>query len=189
LNRLHEVVENVLLFSDLRPPEGTCSKREINARELLLGVVGRFRSLWQEKQLAVEIHWEPEVEKLNLDPRLIETAFKNLFLNAVQFNRKQGKIHIQARRIRSHVEISFADTGIGIPVNKLSRIFDSFYQVADYLTREVGGIGLGLALARRIVELHGGFIRVESREGEGSVFIVVLEDPARAGTDLGEQAV
>ncbi len=172
--RLQEVIENVLLFTDLRDSRFGCSKREFNARALLTGVIERYQTLWQEKQLVVEVSWDPQAEMQRLDPGLIETVYKNLFLNAVHFNRKNGTIRIKGRRVRRHVEISFADTGIGIPADKLSQIFDSFYQVADYLTREVGGIGLGLTLVRRIVELHGGSVRIESRPGEGSVFTLIL---------------
>src|SRR5205807_8794443 len=159
---------NVLLFAYLRDHGFECVKKELNARDLLMGVVQRYRALWEEKHLNVDVQWDPKAEMQKLDPGLIETAYKNLFLNAIHFNRENGKIKIQARRVGSRMEISFADAGIGIPADKLSRIFDSFYQVADYLTREVGGIGLGLTLVRRIVELHGGSVRIESRIGEGS---------------------
>jgi two-component system, sensor histidine kinase len=172
--RLQEVIENVLLFNDLRDQSFECSRKELNARDLLMGVVKEYRALWEEKHLEVDMRWEPGTERQMLDAGLIETAYKNLLLNAIHFNKTNGKITIQARRTQDHTEISFADTGIGIPADKLSQIFDSFYQVADYLTREVGGIGLGLTLVRRIVELHGGSVRIESRLGEGSTFTLIL---------------
>ena len=109
-----------------------------------------------------------------IDPDLIETVYKNLFLNAIQFNRKDGTILVQAQKVGSYVHVSFADTGIGIPEDKTPRLFDSFYQVANCLTREVGGMGLGLALVKRIAELHGGSVRVESRMEQGSVFTLAL---------------
>jgi len=172
--RLQEVIENVLLFTDLRDPKFQGSMKDLNARELLSSVIGQYRTLWEEKHFHVDVQWETGAEILRLDPALIETVYKNLFLNAIHFNRKDGEIKIQGRRVRNSVEISFADTGIGIPADKLSQIFDSFYQVADYLTREVGGIGLGLTLVRRIVELHGGSVRIASRLGEGSTFTLVF---------------
>jgi signal transduction histidine kinase len=168
--RLQEVIENVLLFSDLRDPGFRCSKKDLNVKHLLMSIVTRYRVLWEEKHLIVDIHWESETEWQTLDPNLVETAFRNLFLNAIHFNKRHGKITIRARKAGDKTEISFADTGIGIPANKLSQIFDSFYQVADYLTREVGGIGVGLTLVRRIMELHGGTVRIESVLGEGSTF-------------------
>jgi signal transduction histidine kinase len=174
--RLQEVIENVLLFTDLRDRGFRGSMKKLNARALLTGVIEPYRALWEEKHLTVQVQWEPEAEILTLDPGLMETVYKNLFLNAIHFNQKEGKIKIRGRRVRDHAEISFSDTGIGIPADKLSQIFDSFYQVADYLTREVGGIGLGLTLVRRIVELHGGSVRIESRLGEGSVFTLIFPE-------------
>ena len=70
--------------------------------------------------------------------------------------------------------VRFSDTGIGLPEGALEKLFDGFYQAASHLTRKVGGLGLGLALTRRIVEAHGGTVSVESKEGSGSVFSVSL---------------
>jgi two-component system phosphate regulon sensor histidine kinase PhoR len=72
------------------------------------------------------------------------------------------------------VVLSISDTGIGIPPDKLNRIFDRFYQVEPSLTREYGGIGLGLSIVKGVVELCGGTIHVESSEGEGSTFVITL---------------
>ena len=72
------------------------------------------------------------------------------------------------------VEIRVADTGIGIPAHERSRIFDPFYQVDQSSTREQGGAGLGLAIVKRIVEAHGGRIRVEANAPKGTVFVVTL---------------
>ena len=104
----------------------------------------------------------------------METAFKHLLLNAIQFSPRESAVRIEVRNARDGCRISFTDQGIGIPQDKLSAVFDSFYQVADYLTREVGGLGLGLAIVRRIVETHGGTIQVSSRQGEGSTFTMVF---------------
>src|SRR4029077_18263791 len=122
------------------------------------------------------------------DPDLLETAFKHLMNNAVHFNKKGGLIKLQAKNQGDQVQISFADTGIGIPNDKVSMVFDSFYQVADYMTRDVGGIGLGLAIVRRIVEAHGGSIMVQSREGQGSEFRILLPQPKRAAAQDLKQA-
>jgi two-component system sensor histidine kinase ChiS len=72
------------------------------------------------------------------------------------------------------VSIAVADTGVGIPADKLERIFDSFYQVDGSSTREYGGTGLGLAITRNLVEAHGGVIEVASEQGKGSTFTVLL---------------
>ena len=101
---------------------------------------------------------------------MIESACAHLLLNAIFFNKTGGKIVIEGRNSENGAALSFADTGIGIPQDQRKGLFDGFYQAAEYMTRRVGGLGLGLAIVRRIAEAHDGTISVTSREGEGSVF-------------------
>ena len=81
---------------------------------------------------------------------------------------------IEIVRSDGYVHISFKDNGIGIPKEEIPIIFDGFYQVAKYLTRQVKGLGLGLAITKRIIEAHGGYITVKSEPEKGSTFTVVL---------------
>ena len=174
LRRLQEAVNQVLLFSDLKRAGYRCPLESVNMREVLEKIIIQHYTLWEEKGLAVQVDWPQQVESQLGNPELIEMAYKQLFLNAVRFNRPGGEIRIQARREDSTIEVVFADTGIGIPAGQLPHIFDSFYQAADPMTRRTGGMGLGLSLVKRIAELHGGSVRVESREAEGSVFTLTL---------------
>jgi signal transduction histidine kinase len=80
---------------------------------------------------------------------------------------------------RAAVQFSISDTGVGIPDDKLTRIFDAFYQVDSSSTREHGGAGLGLSIVKRLVEAHGGEIRVESEVGEGTTFYVTIPELER----------
>ncbi len=82
---------------------------------------------------------------------------------------------------RAAVEFAIADTGVGIPQDELERIFDAFYQVDGSSTREHGGAGLGLSIVKRLVEAHGGEIRVESLVGEGTTFFVIIPELERDG--------
>jgi signal transduction histidine kinase len=107
---------------------------------------------------------------------LLRTAFKHLLLNAVRFNTNGGRVWIEATNAPGRLEIRFSDTGIGIAPEARARVFDRFYQVAEHMTRKVGGLGLGLAIVRRIIEAHGGHATVEPREGGGSVFLVSLPE-------------
>ena len=94
----------------------------------------------------------------------------NLLTNAIKFTDARGRIMVSAERKNGDVQVHVADTGIGIPAREVERIFDRFYQVEPHLTRAYGGLGLGLAIAKGMVELHGGKIWVESVEGLGSRF-------------------
>lgn len=100
----------------------------------------------------------------------IKHALDNLLDNAIKFNKKGGKIEITAGKKNGFIRVCFKDTGIGIPSDKLDKIFTKMYQVDPESTRRYGGVGLGLALAKYIIESHRGRIWVESKLGKGSTF-------------------
>lgn len=104
----------------------------------------------------------------------LRKAFACILENAIKFNRKGGEVIVKARKFNGSIEIAFKDQGIGIPPDQRDRIFDAFYQVDGSSRRRYNGMGLGLALARKIISLHGGKISVESEKDRGSVFSVVL---------------
>lgn len=104
----------------------------------------------------------------------LQRAFACILENAIKFNRRGGEVIVKGRKFNGSVEIAFKDQGIGIPRGQRHRIFDAFYQVDGSSRRRYDGMGLGLALARKIVSLHGGEILVESKKNQGSVFSVVL---------------
>ncbi|NLP44051.1 MAG: hypothetical protein GX351_05445 [Peptococcaceae bacterium] len=104
--------------------------------------------------------------------RLLQILY-NLVGNAIKFT-PAGKIVVTARQKEELVEISVEDTGIGIPQNKFESIFDSYEQVNELISKEYGGIGLGLTISRELVKLHGGNITMDSEEGKGSRFSFTL---------------
>ncbi|MDD5473754.1 MAG: ATP-binding protein [Candidatus Methanoperedens sp.] len=106
------------------------------------------------------------------EERLME-VMTNLLSNAIKFTPQKGKITVAAGEDTNHVNISVADTGIGIPAEKLSCIFDRFYQVDGSTSRKYGGVGLGLSICKGILEKHKGSIRAESN-GNGSTFHITL---------------
>jgi len=116
---------------------------------------------------------------VNVDVAKVNTVLNNVLDNAVAFTPPDGCIEVAIRPHTGMVAVSVADTGIGIPEVELERIFEPFYQVEDHLTRQHEGIGLGLSVAKSIVELHGGRIWAESVEGHGSRFSFLL--PVRWG--------
>lgn len=124
----------------------------------------------------------PDLPTIPIDRDRINQVFDNLLGNAIKFSPRGGDITISVEDTGEYLRMTVADTGVGIPADKLSRIFDRFYQVDGSATRRFGGAGLGLAIAKRIVESHGGRIWAESDIGQGSRFIFTLpKSPSAAG--------
>ena len=132
----------------------------------------------QSTLLMQEIQIEGDEEKLVI-------AFSNLIKNALIFTNPQGHVVVSLETLPGFIQISVEDDGIGIPENELHKIFDRFYQVQSHLTRKHGGMGLGLSATKAMIEMHKGKIWVESVEGKGSKFTVLLPitsqpDPMRS---------
>jgi signal transduction histidine kinase len=113
---------------------------------------------------------DPHVGEVRGDERKVKQVLLNLLSNAVKFTGEGGRIEVRAVRVDGAVEISVTDTGIGIAPADQEAVFEEFRQVGTDYTSKREGTGLGLALARRFVELHGGKIWVKSQVGEGSTF-------------------
>lgn len=170
LARLQEILENLLIFAELRRQDFTSYATGVDLGSMLEALVARFRTLAEEKDVRVELTLAGDAREAWGAPKLLETAFKHLLLNAIQFNRRGGVVRVKTSQSGGRIHVFFEDTGIGVPDSQRDRIFDSFYQVAEYLTREVGGLGLGLAIVRRVAEAHGGTVSVSSDGKSGSVF-------------------
>jgi signal transduction histidine kinase len=123
--------------------------------------------------VALELHGDPRVESVEGDERRIRQVIFNLLSNAVKFTPPGGNVDVSSARVDGVVRVSVADTGPGIAHADQERIFDEFQQT-DVGTSQHEGTGLGLALSKRLVELHGGKIWVESELGEGSTFVFTL---------------
>jgi two-component system phosphate regulon sensor histidine kinase PhoR len=132
----------------------------------------------------------PDVQVLGHQFRF-EQALLNLIDNAVKFNRKGGEaqVQVQERAANGTVEIRVSDTGIGIPTEDQSRIFERFYRVDKARSREVGGTGLGLSIVKHAVEQMQGSVSVESQVGVGSIFIITLPLIAQQQVPLNDSVI
>jgi hypothetical protein len=127
------------------------------------------------KNVRVDAILDPQGIVVSGDASRLQQVFWNLLSNAVKFTPKGGRVQVLLQRVNSHIEFSVSDTGIGIPESFLPHVFERFSQKDSSTQREYGGLGLGLAISKQLVDMHGGSIQAKSRgEGHGATFVVTL---------------
>jgi len=154
--------------------------QHIDLNPVLQGLIDSFKEEAEKRQIKLFLDLPPERALIRCDTAKLRVAIGNVIKNALVFSEDGGSVHVCLKKLPGYVRISVEDTGIGIPPEDLHRIFQRFYQVEPHLTRKHGGIGLGLAVTKDIVESHAGQIWVESTLGEGSTFTILLptDNPA-----------
>ncbi|MBI4346877.1 MAG: response regulator [Elusimicrobia bacterium] len=178
--RMERTLSDLLAFVELQRRPLVEKGKEVSIAGVCRDVVERLKPLTEPRGIHVELKFPDGLPNVVGDPELLQRAFEHLIHNAAVFNKDKGRITLNARAEAGSIYLDVSDTGEGIPQEEFERIFDSFYQIASYLTRKVGGLGLGLAITRRIVEAHGGHIDVTSKVGEGTTFRVRLPFKADA---------
>jgi signal transduction histidine kinase len=133
-----------------------------------------LRERAQNHGIALKLEVDPRVGEIRADERKVKQIVLNLLSNAVKFTPDGGRIEVAAHRNGEGIEVSVSDTGIGIAPEDQAAVFEEFRQVGRDYTRRQEGTGLGLALTRRFVELHGGRIGLQSAPGKGSTFSFTL---------------
>jgi len=171
LRKLSLIIDELLLFSDLLKGELKPEKKDADLLAALDETCLRLKFLFDEMGLTLESAREGEAGPVSCDQALIREVFKHLLVNAVKFNKQGGKVLVKSAYQPDKALFSFSDTGGGVNDEDMPQMFDSFFQAADYLTREVGGVGLGLATVKRIVEAHGGGVAArKNTAGPGMTF-------------------
>ena len=168
--RMIQLVDNLFQLT-AKTGDGMCE--EVLLEEMFAEILEEQTPQLDAKHLSVSLSGLSGM-KLAGNPTMLYRAMSNLVENAVKYNRENSSISISASRQEGNTIIKISDTGIGIPEEECERIFEPFYRVDQSRSRSVGGSGLGLALVKDIVEKHGGSIRVNSRAGLGSEFILYL---------------
>jgi two-component system, chemotaxis family, CheB/CheR fusion protein len=183
-----QLIEDLLDTSRIVAGKMRLEPKPTNLVATLGSAADAVRPAVAAKNLSLVEQMEAEVGWVRADAHRLQQVVWNLLSNAVKFTPAGGTIRLAARRRGSEVEIEVSDSGIGIAPNFIESVFDRFGQAEQTSARESGGLGLGLAICKQLVELHGGHIRAESRGlGHGASFKVVLPlpviDPATASTD------
>ena len=170
---LADLIHDLLDVSRIESGRGfEIKKAPFELRNAILKNVDSFRSQTDKHDFEVSI--PGDLASIEADKDKIDQVMENLISNAVKFSPQGGKIAVSVEQAEGEVKISVADNGTGIPEKDLARIFERFYRVDNAFTRGTGGAGLGLAIAKYIVESHGGKIWLESEAGKGSTFSFTL---------------
>jgi two-component system sensor histidine kinase BaeS len=175
-DRLNRLVDDLQELSRVEARAYQLDLRSVDVASFVYTVTKRLAPQAESKRISLDIELAPDLPRALADEDRVVQVLTNLTGNALQYTPEHGKVTITARRIGDNVQISVRDTGIGIPPEHLTHIFDRFYRVDKSRTRRAGGgSGIGLTIARALVEAQGGRIWVESSgEGHGSTFLFTL---------------
>jgi signal transduction histidine kinase len=168
--RLGRLIEQLLELSRLESGELPLLREETPLAPLVTQVLSEIDVARSDRGVAVESQLPPDLPLVDADRERVHQVLFNLVDNAVRFTPEGGAVTVSAHAFNGSVEIRVADTGVGIPPEHLPRLFERFYRADPSRSREDGGTGIGLAIARSVVEAHGGHIKAESELGAGSVF-------------------
>ncbi len=179
--RLKEIIESMTSVSNFESGQALVRRRTVSVRKLVLDALAVVRKEAEAKSVTLGFDIEDSDLMIEGDAQKIGVSIFNLVQNGVTFTNEGGYVFVVAEEVPGYVKLSIKDNGIGIAAKDLPHIFERFYQAESHLTRKHGGMGLGLSVAKMNIELHGGRIWVDSVEGSGSTFTVLLPlDAAQA---------
>lgn len=171
---LHMLLDNLLDFSKLEAGKANLELGVMDLNIHIHNIVTSFTSMAESKGITIFFKSESKIPVLRYDSNKVERVIYNLLSNAIKFTPKGGTVSVGLKKIDDDLRILIKDTGIGIRTEDQKKIFDRFYQVDENNKRYYGGTGIGLTLVKEFIELHGGKVWVESKQGNGSVFTISL---------------
>ena len=180
---LVQIVEDVLDVSRIVSGKLRLEMQPVELAALVHAAVATVRPAADAKGVEFETIVDPRVDTVSGDPERLQQILWNLFSNAVKFTDRGGRVEVRVARANAYVDVTVRDTGAGIPPEFLPHVFDRFRQADAGITRSHGGLGLGLAISRHLVELQGGRI-VAASEGLGKGATFRIELPVNAGHPL-----
>jgi diguanylate cyclase (GGDEF)-like protein len=179
---LLELVNNVLDIAKIEAGKYEMSYETFRAEDMIAEIFNIMTPMAEKKLIDLSLTIADDVDAITADTVKLKQVFYNLISNAIKFTPEGGKVRVAVAREEGRGDLenqefarfSVSDTGVGIRPEDIERIFDEFEQADTAFSRQYGGAGLGLALTKKLVELHGGRVSVESRLGEGSTFTVLI---------------
>jgi signal transduction histidine kinase len=169
------LIEDLLDLSRILSGRLRLDVQQIPVIDIVRAAIDSAEPTAHTKGIRLESALDPRGGMVAGDSSRLQQVFWNLLSNAIKFTPKGGRVQVLLQRVDSHIELSVSDTGIGIPASFLPHVFERFSQKDASTTRKFGGLGLGLAIAKQLVELHGGSLQAKSLgEGKGATFVVTL---------------
>jgi len=183
-----QLVEDILDVSRIIAGKLRVQVRHIDLRSVILAAVDAVRPAAEANEVELALDLSEDAGEIHGDPDRLQQVVWNLLSNAIKFTEVKGRVAVELQRWEGGSEIVVSDDGAGIPRDFLPHVFDRFRQADSSMTRTQGGLGLGLAIVRHLVEVHGGTVRAESEgEGKGAKFTVRLPQ-RRAEAEASNEA-
>jgi signal transduction histidine kinase len=172
--RLKEIVESLTSVENVESGMARLRQHAVSMPGIVKDVVSTFLDMAASKNITLRADTGSTDLRVEADANKISVALSNLVRNAIMFTDPGGQVLVKVTSVPGYVQVSVIDNGIGIPAKDLGRVFERFFQVESHLTRRHGGMGLGLSVAKAMIEMHNGRIWAESVEGKGSNFSFLL---------------
>jgi K+-sensing histidine kinase KdpD len=179
--KLVSTINDIINISDLTSQNISFDFNTMDVSELITDVVDHITPITEKRTQTFEYHISPKVGTIIADRKHLEQAINNILNNSIKYTPDGGTIRLTVNKDRKNLYIKISDDGIGIPEDEVDNIFMQFYEIKDtsyhssgIFEFNTGGLGLGLSIAKAIVEGHGGYIEVNSQENVGSCFSIVL---------------
>jgi two-component system, OmpR family, phosphate regulon sensor histidine kinase PhoR len=174
LEGLLELVNDLLDVAKMEAGQRPLEYMPLHLEEVLAGVMELLQTKAQEQKIVLRLSMPPDLPAIPADRRGLEEIFTNLIANAINYSPDGGEVRISAGLQGTYVEVLVSDQGVGIEPEEVDKIFAKFYRAKHPKTRQVVGTGLGLPIAKAMVEAHQGSIEVESQVGIGTTFRILL---------------
>jgi signal transduction histidine kinase len=172
--RLKEIVDNLSNVDNVRTGAARIRNQQVSMAKIVEDVLLTFQDEANARNITLTSDLGESPFYLDADEVKLGIALSNLVKNALQYTESGGHVTVKVQEEAGHFKVSVTDDGIGIPAKDLPRVFERFFQVETHLTRRYSGMGLGLAVAKAMIELHNGRIWVESEDGKGSTFTFLI---------------
>jgi len=172
--KLKTIVENLSDVDNIQNGAARLRNQAVSLRKIIDDVIDTFQDEASSRNITLQSEGGQSPFNLDADGIKLSIALSNLVKNALQFTESGGHVTLDVQEDAGYYKVTVTDDGIGIPARDLPRVFERFFQVETHLTRRYGGMGLGLAVAKAMIDLHGGRIWAESEEGKGSRFTFLL---------------
>jgi signal transduction histidine kinase len=173
-SRLKEIIESLSNVDNYQTGAARLRQRRVSIARVIEDVIASFQDMAKQKGVKLKKEVDKADLMVDVDGSKIAIALSNLIKNAITFTDKGGLVLVKGELAQGYIQVSVIDNGVGIPARDMPRVFERFFQVESHLTRRHGGMGLGLSVAKVMIEMHGGRIWAESVEGKGSNFTFIL---------------